>query len=307
MGDNSVAALSAATLQEVVDRARLVPDRYRDQSATWELATRHFGVPELLLAQLLDFDFPHARVDGQFRFDRKDLKNALLRTLVPSPQLDAVKAIADAMNAAPPTQSFTRKITAVTRCPEPGHDGSCDFVIARALTAPADEAVTVLALDGRQCVLSAAIRSGPATVMSLSDSERQVFEQVATLEFQHIPSELATDTGFARDAGVADCRLAGLYLCALGNEIGMRIRPAAGIAATPPFSNTHAWAEVHDGHRWTPVDPFFISSLVRWGLLTADDWPINRIPLGVLVRLADHDEALMTHRGDEIQPMLLTT
>ena len=307
MGEASVAALSATTLQQVVDRARLVPDRYRDYSTSWELATRHFRVPEELLARVLDFDFPHARVDGQLQFDRKDLKNLLLRTLVPSPQRDAVKAIADAMNAAPPVPSFIRKITAVSRCPAPGHDGSCDFVISDLLAKPVDPAVTVLSLDSRQCVLSVVIRSGPVTLMSLSDDERQVFERVAALEFQHIPTELAADPGFAREAGMADCRLAYLYMCVLGDEIGMRIRPAAGIAATPPFSNTHAWAEVFYGQDWTPVDPFFISRLVRWEFLDADEWPIHRIPLGTLIRLGDHDETLMSHRGVEIQPMLLTT
>lgn len=306
MGEVS-AALSATILQEVVDRARLVPDRYRDYSTTWELATRHFRVPESLLARVLDFGFPHVRVDGQLQFDRKDLKNLLLRTFVPSPQLDAVKAIADTMNAAPVVPSFTQKITVISRCPQPGHDGSCDFLIARQLTTPADEAIKVISLDPRRCVFSAVIRSGPATLLSLSDEEHGIFDEVAALEFQHIPTELATDIGFARQTGMADCRLAYLYMCVRGHEIGMRIRPAAGIAATPPFSNTHAWAEVYDGQSWTPVDPFFISMLVRWGFLSADEWPINRIPLGLLVRLGDHDEALMSHQGIEIQPMLLTT
>lgn len=307
MGEVSVAAVPAATLQEVVDRARLVPDRYRDYSTSWGLATGHVRVPEELLARVLDVGFPHARVDGQLRFDRKDLKNLLLRTLVPSPQRDAVQAIADTLNTAPPAPSISRKITAVSRCPEPGHGGACDLVISDLLTKPVDEAITVLSLDARQCVLSAVIRSGPATLLPLSDDERQVFERLAELEFQHIPTELAVDPGFARETGMADCRLAYRYMCVLGEEIGMRIRPAAGIAATPPFSNTHAWAEVHDGQGWTPVDPFFIARLVRWGFLAADEWPVNRVPLGLLVRLGEHDEALMSHRGVEIPPMLLTT
>ena len=119
MGEVS-AALSATILQEVVDRARLVPDRYRDYSTTWELATRHFRVPESLLARVLDFGFPHVRVDGQLQFDRKDLKNLLLRAFVPSPQFDAVKAIADTMNAAPVVPSFTQKISSsIVTLPSP--------------------------------------------------------------------------------------------------------------------------------------------------------------------------------------------
>jgi hypothetical protein len=86
---------------------------------------------------------------------------------------------------------------------------------------------------------------------------------------------------------------------------GAAIRPAAGLLVSPPAAISHSWIEVESEHGWRAADPFYLRALVRWGLLSPDDWPDHRAPFGVHWRLWVSDGPLAVDHDTPLEPIVV--
>jgi hypothetical protein len=303
--DSRVPAPPGGDLDEIVARIRRIPDRYRVYAVPTSRVVRIFRTPEPVLRELTGLGFPHATVDGDTHYDRRDLENLVLFRAQPSPQWTALGMLPDALAAGARGPVVRRTVDVTARCPQPGHTGACDFAVAGW---PADSAPvrSVRRLAPHHLRLELELPGGPSRQVMLEPAGRALFDEVAALQFHHIPEELAGDLDFLDGAGLADCRLANAYLVSRAEGAGLRARTAAGLFVAPPFSNDHCWTELLVNGEWVPVDPFFLAALARWGLTDPDVWPVIRSPRGTYWRRPDDGAALLTHRGEAVPVSLLT-
>jgi hypothetical protein len=299
-----VVAPAEELLRQIVERARMVPDSFREFTEPAERAVRLYRTPETVLTSLVDLGFPHVSSPGKQLFDRRDLRNVALRARLPSPQWDVMANAANALCEEQPQSSVTRVLEVVGRCPEPAHEGRCDLRLHPGLQACSQGCVQQVSAGHYRIAVT--IPAGPPAYPPLPEAGRQLFASVRDLEFQHLPRALTTDLTFLRETRLADCRLAGFYLRQESESRGIKVRPAAGLFLARPFSMTHSWIEIWTEDRWQPVDPFFLTALARWGLLRSDQWPIDRSPVGVLWKIGTEDLPIMIDRGEPVDPLLAT-
>jgi hypothetical protein len=292
-------------LAEIVERVRRVPDRYRDYTVPTARAVRIFRTPESVLHELTGLGFPHDAAGGDIRYDRRDLENLVLFRAQPSPQWTALGMLPDALAAGAREPVVRHTVDVTARCPRPGHPGGCDFAVAGWIAdRPPVRSVRVLAPHHVRLELE--LPGGPARPVPLNPAGRALFDQVAALQFHHIPEELAADLAFLGQAGLADCRSANAYLVARAADAGLPARLGVGLFVAPPFSHDHCWTELLVNGEWVPADPFFLAALARWGLTDRREWPIDRSPRGTYWRWPGDGAALLTHRGEAVPVSLLT-
>lgn len=287
-------------LTPVIERVSRIPARYRRFTVPPERARRFYRVPDDVLEQLLDLGFPH-RGDGDSRlFDRDDLKTVVLMLRLRSPKRAALEAMARSLVAGAAAAEVPRTVTIQTYCPRPGHAGECRFTVAPALSAAGFRRVDAQGYEGDVRL------PGGERHLSLTPAERQLFDEVCRFEFHHIPYQLNQDLGFLWDSGLADCTLANHFMASRGREMGVDVRAVTGLFLTRPFANRHFWVELRRGAEWAQADPFYLTALVRWGVLDADAWPPHRSPLGAYWRLdlAPADQ-LVAHAGLAADPQRL--
>jgi hypothetical protein len=284
-------------LTSVVERLARIPDRYRRCTVSRSRAWRAYRVPDELLADLLDAGMPHEDGADGPTFDREDLKTVVLMLGLPSPKRAALVAMARALAAGAAAPRVRRTVTVRAYCPGRGHPGACRFAVAPALGAtpvgdPPDQAFA------REVLLR-----GGEFRFALSAAERQLLAEAARLRFHHVPYELNQDLGFLAETGLADCTLANRFLTVRGRELGVAVREATGLFLSRPFADRHFWIELRRGDEWLPADPFFLTALVRWGVLDERSWPAHRSPLGAYWKLPlGPMEQVVTHRGAAAPP-----
>jgi hypothetical protein len=137
----------------------------------------------------------------------------------------------------------------------------------------------------------------------LGEPFTKLIQKMAEMRFHVLQQQLSQDIGFARDTGIADCRLAMLYAFELATESSRPVRPATGLLMTTPYPMSHCWLEFQVGSRWHSADPFMLSALARWQIIDREKWPPNRSLQASLWRLSeDHQMAYATHNGDNVHP-----
>jgi hypothetical protein len=285
-----------AALDKVIERVLRIPDRYRTFREPADRATRFHRIPADVLQRLLDLGLPHGKGPDGPAFDRHDLKSIVLMLGLPSAQTTALKAMSDALTAgeAPVVE---RTVNIQAQCPDPSHESPCEFRLADCLRT-SEDVHSVRMVDQRHYEIGVTLRGGPPAFAELSPAYRKMLDEVAELEFFHIPYDLNDDLGFLAETGLADCRLGAYFVASRARELGLEARSITGLFLSRPFANRHFWAEVRQEGQWVPTDPFFLIALARWGVLDSDVWPAHRVPLGAfLTCTTELDTPMITHVG----------
>jgi hypothetical protein len=285
-------------LTGVVARISRIPEKYRDFTESTERALRFYRITAPLLDELLAIGLPHRSGASGRLFDRNDLKTVSLRLRLRSPRRVALASMARALVAGGAAPRLDRTVTVQAHCPRPGHPGACTFAFAPALGPDVE-----LRPTGRMRYEVDVQLPGGERHLRFSAAEQRLVAEVSEFEFHHLPSALNLDLGFLAESGLADCTLATHFLVTRGRRLGVEIRGATGLFLCQPFANRHFWVELRRGGRWVPADPFFITALVRWGVLDAGSWPVTRSPAGTYWRLEiGPGEPLIRHGNDGAGP-----
>lgn len=280
---------------DAMERLRRVPDEYRTFTTPASEARRRFGFDDPLLAELIARGLPHRGTGPDPMFDRCDLDNLSTGLGLASPQLAMTRRWAKSLHdqLGPGRGHFELRLS--WRCPQPGHDGACDFRITPGIADLLPEAPT-----GN----TAKILVEPVAEEHQFGSELdQVVADARGLFFHSIPTILTDDLAFARITGLADCRLAARYLAATAQSAGLTVRIASGFFIGVPFPTQHTWLEFAVGERWVAADPFYLHTVQRWGLLPDDPERLWRSPRNVLWRLdtsAERDRPIVQHAGSAV-------
>ncbi|WP_369174956.1 transglutaminase domain-containing protein [Streptomyces sp. R28] len=276
-----------ALARDVVSRARQMPDKYRTFSASPVDARRVYGISEALLAVLLDLGLPCTGAAENVAFDPLDLENTAAALGLPSSQMVAMRRWTRSLAQAQTPERERCEMTVSLHCPEPGHEGGCDFSLSRHLAS----ALGVSARSKNEQIVSRVVM---ATRIHDFDAPFDVVaDEARRLVFHRIPDELAMDIGFLKETGLADCRSAARHLCQVAVQVGYVTRPAAGFFIGAPFPCTHAWFEIRIDDRWIAADPFFLNTLHHWNILDPEDWPVTRSPHSIVWPLEEAHELTM--------------
>nr|AKC92669.1 putative MitI transglutaminase [Amycolatopsis sp. SANK 60206] len=261
---------------------RTVGDQYRDFSVVRGDLRHQYGVGDVLAEELLDLGLPHRRSDGELLFDPLDLANVSADLDLECPERVLLRRWSRSLDAGIQNERGTYKIQLNWQCPAPGHDGSCQYS-AGPIAAPLRPGDPSALFTGDSLVA----RAEPLyQAHEFGSSLDEVVAAARSLTFHRIPEAFVDDLGYLADTGLADCRLANLYLRSLAEKAGFEARPAAGLLVGVPFPARHVWFEVRVGDWWQPADPFFLHTLACWGIIRGEQWPLNHSPRNVLVRLA---------------------
>jgi hypothetical protein len=117
------------------------------------------------------------------------------------------------------------------------------------------------------------------------------------MQFHLLPEALRGDTAFARQTGLADCKVAAMVLHEAAVDAGFESRIAAGYVLTGPYATWHAWFELRQDHEWVVADPFFIRSLHRWNGLDTGVWSTKQSPRAVYWRIGEQYSPMLNQDG----------
>jgi hypothetical protein len=274
-----------------------VPDRYRRFTVHKSSVAQLYGISEESLDQLLSLGLP---CRGS-RFDRLDLDNIGLALRLPCTRNKAMRWWSRSL-----IQSRVRPLADTVRiqarCPLPGHPGDCNFALAAELA----DALIAREEQGPSAVWFKIRISLTASTWVFGSPFSDLFKRVLPLEFHLLPPPLAEDLGFLASTGLAECRLATVFLVSEAAELGLPVRAARGIFVANPYPVEHSWIEcrVDDG-RWVAADPFLLNAFLRWGIIGGPEWTTNCSSQSVMWQTGAPDGGLVTHRGHPA-PYLLT-
>lgn len=286
-------------ISELIDRLLRIPEQYRAYTEDETAAADVHKVPADLLRELLDHGFPHRGTEaGGLRFDRLDLENTGLALRLPSSRYVAMRRWPRALAAASGQDRREYRITIAGKCPDQGHEGTCDFEIDPDVLAAIDDSPEPTIVNG---VLKAGVTI-PVHTVEYGPELRALFRCVEDLDFHLLPVPMPIDLGWTRETGLADCRVAAQLLVARAAERGLSVRQADGCVMLPPFPMRHYWIEVlADDSGWAVADPFWFQSLARWGVVEPGQFPIESSPAGLLWKLYESNPLitlpLVRHAG----------
>jgi len=259
---------------------REIPDAERDFAVAGEQAEREFGFDAEAVQELIARGLPSVDgADGPLLWS-SDLQYLGLRFGCARVYQGVLNRWASAL-----TSLSARAETAVAiRC--------------RAY-APPGTTVELLAPDG-ECVRAQAAAGGAPlgfeTTMrgqlsplprELEDALGALLEDLASYEFCWLRPPLETDLVWVRRKRIANCRSAAGLLVEEVPALGIEARLAHGLLLAPPYSTPHNWAEVRTDAGWVSLDPLLLALLTRFAGLDAADWPPQRSPGAILLRLTD--------------------
>jgi hypothetical protein len=282
----------------VVEKVLRVPDRHREFSESADDARRVYRIDQPLLARLLDLGLPCRGRGRDARFDALDLKNIVLSLHLPAPHYLMMRLLPAALTAVAAGTEVAYRIGIRSQCWNANACHSCaveyspvldtaDAVLDRT---PQDPTIDI----GMTVRVRYEVANIPAPFTELLD-------QLAPVEWHHLPTALAADISFLRDARLADCRLASKYLYEEAQRRELPARRSFGLIVTTPFSGTHQWTEFFVDGRWLPADPLFLTALAQWGFLDPAEWPPTRSPAGMLWQVGPEYVPIALHNGSPVR------
>jgi hypothetical protein len=293
--------VDAELLPGIVDRARLVPGRYRvfDQDAS--SARRIFRIGDRLLSELLDLGLPHRSSGGERRFDELDLANASLTLRLPSPRYLAMRRWPETLRSVVDGRPVRYEVQVSATCgsAEPGHP--CDFRLPAEVLALGAEPDAAAGRFTLRREVGACGRAGQAP-----GELRPLFDEVSRFHYYILPLALYGDLSFLAATGLANCELASRYLAERAAEEGWESRRSFGLLLSSPYSLHHFWPEVRLDGGWCVFDPFLIVTLERWGVLAAAEIPSTQALTSAVVRIAEDWVELVEDAGRPAPVSLLT-
>nr|AKC92661.1 putative MitI transglutaminase [Amycolatopsis sp. SANK 60206] len=264
-----------------MNRVRTVPERYRKFVVTRDRLSRRFGVSDDLVEALLDLGMPHRGNGDDLRLDPIDLENVSMSLKLLSPETVVLNRWSRTLTPDMQNERGFYDLRVTWTCPMRGHAGPCEYTT--------DQYVLELMAPGSfelPATGSLSTSVEPLHEVHYFGPEFDpVVEEARKIEFHRLPDELSADLGYVHSTGLADCQSGNMHLMRIAEDQGMSVRPATGFFVGAPFAAVHGWFEVRAGERWVPADPFYLSTLGRWGIIEPDEWPLNRSPRNIFVRL----------------------
>jgi hypothetical protein len=292
--------MNAEPIEKIIQRIRIVPDRYREFTEDTEDARRIHKIPEDLLPEMLDLGLPCRANGSGYRFDRTDLENAALSLHFRCPRYVAMQWWARSLSEIVPDEQIEFNLRITPKCPQAGHPDPCAFYISSCIRA----AVTPGSFAVSPAGVATACISMPAKAVVFSGAYTELFDRLAGLTLHIFPESTPVESWDAYATGLADCRIAARLLVQEAAELGLAARPASGFFLAAPFPMRHVWVEFEIGGSWVAADPFLLQSLDRWGIVDGKQWPVYRSPPGLLWRLQSSDSIdlpLVFHGGEECE------
>jgi hypothetical protein len=275
------AKASPAEIKEFIAKLHVIPDPARDFTSELTEATNILRIPLKVIDMLTGLGFPHRGHGADRKFDRCDLRSAMLHLGCGSMGMSMRRFWPTALNHRPKGNSSRYEITFLSDCTDPREADNCEvlfflpggYVRANERT-PSRTASQRLTVDI------------PAEWPELGSRERDLIDSVAGgLEFMWLPEALRGDDEFMRRTGMGDCLGVAEILSATAADRGLAVRPSYGLIITPPFCATHYWADIMMDERWVPIDPLLIKAMINWGALRSPEWDIYRSPGPAVLRL----------------------
>ncbi|WP_405775486.1 hypothetical protein OG241_09255 [Streptomyces sp. NBC_01390] len=285
----------------VMERVLKVPNSFRRLDSTSVDAQRIHGISPDLLDILLDLGLPHKGASEAARFDRLDLENISVALRLPSKHWLAMRMWPRHLTRPRTEEESVCKIHVSWRCPELGHEGVCSFSASPQLQTVSGDCARDIP-DAGSLEIEVPLEDDEYV---FGDPFHVVADAARTLTYHRISPELARDDGFLTETLLADCRSATRHLIRIADSTGFEARPASGYFVGTPFPTVHNWLELKQEERWVAADPFFLTTLRRWGLVDEEKWPTNSSPRKIFWRLGSSDSMpapLVLHRG--VRPAL---
>lgn len=289
-------------VRQVVERIKMVPDAERTFSQSLDDAARTHRIGTELLAQLLDLGLPSRGSGTRLTFDDLDLANVGVNLGLPCPRRMAMRWWAKALAKTAPGSRSRYSIEIALRCPEPAHPASCRYEV--------NPALTVATRPGSARYLDPATYAFDVDLAcdehSFDAAFAPLIQEATRIRFHLLPRKregrltVGMDLGFLAETGLADCRLATMYLARVGKRLGLPVRPCLGYFVAPPYAQEHAWIDLEVDGRWWAADPFLLHSLAGWGIVDPAQWPPHRSPEGFMWRLGARPFDAVTHDGTPI-------
>lgn len=290
-------------IQQSVDKVCRVPGTYRDFSIDTNDAERRFAVKESLLTALLDFGLPHTANEGQLYFDELDLLNIGNDLRLPNARWRAMRMWPRFLRSTAQRKNSLYKFNIQAECPQPGHAGPCNFKFNPKFESRINaEKVSLQEFQFQDRPLS--------EMYDFGDSIDPIITEACRLKFHLLPNEMSRDMKFVQDSGLANCQSASVWLAAVGARHGIAVRPATGFFISIPYSLQHVWLEIRVGNEWKHADPFFLNTLVKWGVVQLSDWPLSRSPRSAVLPLGSDmllDEPMIFHQVASASVGAITT
>jgi hypothetical protein len=293
-GDSTREALAAHAVRKI----NLVPGTHRRFTDSASDAARRQRITADVLDLLLDLGLPHRGAGPERLFDPLDLENVSL-ALRQGPRWSAMRWWPRSLRESARPGDLSFRLTVRVTCPTLAEPHDCELVAHPEALASAKPADLSRLPDGFTMRLTTT-----SVDHVFGTQQRALVDRMLPVEYHLIPDALSGDLGFVAETALADCRLAARYAVHLGGEMGLGVRLAQGLMLARPYPGWHTWVEFHTGVRWLAADPFLLSNLHRWGLLTAAEWPAYRSPAAILCRWQDDLRPLVTHRGEWVRSEL---
>jgi hypothetical protein len=257
-------------MADIIDRILRIPAKYRDYTIAAAHLQAQYAVDDVLRDQLLDLGLPHRGSGADRMFNGGDLENIGNALGLHSPGWRSLRMLAIMFGGLRDPAGTVYRVRSVSRCPAPRQAGPC---------APGPSPLLLSAAPGEiNCDAT-----GVTAHLRLAPSDQRagpvldpLVQLAAGLTFHYLPDELTEDVGFAAETGLADCRLGACVLMAHADSVGQRLRAVSGLIMSVPFIMHHMWLEVEAGDGWLPIDPFFLSALAAWRILSPREWPPDR-------------------------------
>ncbi|MGN7186957.1 transglutaminase domain-containing protein [Microbacterium enclense] len=276
-------------LEETVSALARVPSRYRAYDTDTLTALKRYGFTPGQLSALLDHGLPHLGTAHEPRFDRLDLENAALGIGIRTPRRTALRWWRRALQRDGLTNTSTRIWYLRV---EPTEEGR-GFAVRHTLSS--DAAGASESAEDHNGVFKLTVRTSART-HTFDARYDSLFSYAAGLRFHLLPEPLQDDVGFAKETGLADCKLAATVMTQQALARGIEARSSAGRVLTGPYATWHAWFDIRVADEWIVADPFFLGNLHRWGVLSPEEWAILDSP-GVVYWRTGEDYSPILRRG----------
>jgi hypothetical protein len=260
---------------------REIPDAERDFAVAAEQAEREFGFDAEAVDELIARGLPHVdSADGPLLWS-SDLQYLGLRFGCARVYQGVLNRWASAL-----TSLSARAETAVAiRCRAYAPPGTTVELLA-----PGGERVRAEAGAGGGAPLGfeTTMRGQlPPLPRELEHALAELLADLASYEFCWLRPPLESDLAWVRRRRIANCRSAAGLLVEEAPALGIEARLAHGLLLAPPYSTPHNWAEVRTAEGWVSLDPLLLALLKRFAGLDPAEWPPQRSPGAILLRLTE--------------------
>jgi hypothetical protein len=283
-------------LESLVAMLCRIPDSVRQFTRDSDWAWRQLRIRPAFLETLGELGLPRRYDSSGHRYDQYDLLNCSLELGQGVHARSVRRFWPQALRRAAEGTLARYELRFQVRCPEPGHGGPCDYVVA---------------LPGggvfQQTVEPGGRPPGPTVEVSpaidwpeVPAQARPAIDDVRHLDFVILNEQIRWDLEFSRVTGLADCAGCARLLVEAALRRGLQARTGFGYLVAPPFALEHFWTELRVGDTWVPIDPMLIRRLVRWGALDEATWPVHRSIGPLIVRVSQDAIATAQHNGERI-------